>query len=92
MANSSVKINYSYFGPPPTQSQFDWTGYIYQLDGPTRNLPFTKFEINTPLGKRIYVTYADSVDGVAPQGEATDPSVTPDNQQWTAPGPPPNGH
>jgi len=89
MANSSVRINYSYFGPPPTHSAFDWTGFVYQLDGAARNLPFKKFVIDTPIGQRVFVTYADSIDGIPPLGEATDPSVVVSNTHWTAPGPPP---
>jgi hypothetical protein len=61
---SSIKPNPSYFGPSVIHSQYDHRAAVYAAEGERYNLPYIQFSIPTPLGRRVFVTFRQGIDGV----------------------------
>jgi hypothetical protein len=64
--NTLDPSNPSYFGLSHLHYTWDLTAKVFECEGERRNLPQIQFEINTPRGKRYFVTYRNGFD--PPQG------------------------
>ncbi len=51
----AANSNPSYFGNSPTHQSFDLTSMVDEVEGQRRNLPQIQFEIQTRIGKRVFV-------------------------------------
>jgi hypothetical protein len=61
---SSIRTNPAYFGPSVIHTQYDHRSAVYAVEGERYNLPYIQFEISSPLGRRVFVTYRQGIDGV----------------------------